>query len=200
MADFATVEEAEDRLGRALSTEEAIRLTALLADASAAIRAEAGQEITAGVSTVWLSSCDNIYRLSQTPVTAVTAVLDADGDPVDFTWLHGQTFTTRGYGLARFDYSPAAGRGSVQVTYEHGYATAPPILVAVASQMALRAMGSTPDQSGITQETVGPFSRTLGSAAAAGAVGLLRDERAIVARFSAGSQAAIGTITVSTPY
>lgn len=186
MADLAIASDVADRLGRDLTAEETTRVTALLADASAAIRHHARQEFTQSQTTVWVNSCNGRYRLPQKPVVSVDAVVDADDNAVAFTWTHGQ-------------YLVIPNRtGPLQITYTHGYDEIPDVLIAVTCQMVLRALGVDPTTTATTQETVGPFSRTIGSAAAAGGSGLLPSEKAIVESFGQqGAGALFGSIPIT---
>lgn len=175
---LATNADVEAALGRALTPTETNRVAQLLASASARFRAEARQQITPATSTVRLramSSASPLHgqawwscwvRLPQRPVVAVTAVVDMDGSAVDFEHLADDLVGVR-----------ACGR--VDVTYDHGYAEIPAAVVGVVAQMAARALGTPPDQSGITQESIVGYSYQLGGAAAAGAFGMLPDELAV---------------------
>lgn len=186
MADLADADDVADRLGRDLTSEETVRVIALLADASASIRHHAKQEFTQATSTVWVNSCNGRYRLPQKPVVSVATVVDSEDAAVTFTWTHGQ-------------YLVIPNRtGVLKVTYTHGYLEIPDVLIGVACQMVLRALGVDPMSTATTQETVGPFSRTIGSAAAAGGLGLLPTERAIVESFGQqGAGALFGSIPVT---
>lgn len=165
MAALAAVSDLEARLGRTLSGTELSRATALLDDASAAVRGYTGQELTAGTSTnKRLRARGGVVTLPQRPVTAVTSVTDTDGNAVGYTWD----------GWDRLGVVPEL--EAVLVTYNHGYDTVPDVIVAVVCQVAGRALGTPPDGSGFTQETIGGYSYTIGGTAAAGALGLLPAE------------------------
>lgn len=163
---LATVEDLEGRLGRTLTGPERTRAELLLGDASAAIRAWTGQALTAGSSTVSLYPRSGVVRLPQEPVTAITAVEDDNGDPVGYAWDRN------------LELGVDAGIDRVTITYEHGYEELPGELVALVCQVAGRAMGTPPDEAGYTSETIGNYSYSLGGTAAAGALGLLDDEKA----------------------
>lgn len=186
MADLATTEDLEARLGRSLTAEEAARAPSLLADASGAVRVRARQPLVETTSTARLRVRGTKVRLPRRPATAVDAVADVDGNALDFTWYAGQVVTLTGYPLG----------GWVDVTYTHGYPAGDERLapiVGVVCAMVLRALGVKPTDAGIVQESVGNYSYTVGSAAAAGAVGMLEAEAAIVDAF-AGPK--IGTVVL----
>src|SRR5690606_36466189 len=80
MAPLATVEDLEARLGRELTSEEAARANALLADASALIRGWTRQDFTLTLGDViTLRPVGTVVRLPQRPVQAVTAVVAVGG-------------------------------------------------------------------------------------------------------------------------
>lgn len=56
----------------------------------------------------------------------------------------------------------------------------PPAVAAVAAQIVARAWGVQPSDAGIAQESLGSYSYSVGAAAAAGPLGWLNDERAIL--------------------
>ena len=55
--------------------------------------------------------------------------------------------------------------------------------MAVVCQIAARAFGRPADQTGVSSETIGQYSYQVGGAAAAGPVGMLADERAVLDRY-----------------
>lgn len=73
----------------------------------------------------------------------------------------------------------------LDVTYTHGIDPVPDEIVALVCQVAARALGVEPDQSGVSQETISGYSYTLGSAAAAGGLGLLPAEKEVLADYMA---------------
>lgn len=167
MADLATVADLEARLGRSLDATETIRAEALLAGASARVRAYTGQQFEQATSSVRLRSRGGRIRFPQRPVTDVASITDVDGNAIDFDWYAGSVIGGLG---VRVDW--------VDATYTHGYATIPDDVVEVVCQMVLRAFGSDPSASAITQESVEGYSYSIGAAGAAGAVGMLADEKA----------------------
>lgn len=146
---LATVAEVEARLGRSLTTAEISKANAYLTDASALFIQRAIQKFEVGESTVRLFPKDGVVRLTQRPVLEVISVQDIDGVEVDFTWDGRQSL----YDLGDF-------RG-VTVNYEHGSADIPADVVAVVAGMVARTLSISPDAvTGVTQQSVGPFSQT----------------------------------------
>ena len=160
------------RLGRALSTAESDRAELLLADASAAVRSYTGQQLGLGEATSRLRVKDGAVRLPQRPVIDVTAVADTDGNDLDVTWVAGDRIALTGTTAEWVD-----------VTYSFGYEEVPSEIVAVVCQIAGRAFGRPPDETGMQSETIGQYSYTVGAAAAAGGLGMLADERAVLDRY-----------------
>jgi hypothetical protein len=171
---LATVADLEARLGRTLTGTDADRAMALLTDASATVRNRTGQTFVAETTTARLRVRGTLLRLPQRPVTAVNTITAAGGDTVGFTWHAGDTLT-----LAAV---PAA--GWVDVNYDHGYDDVPDDIVGVVCNIAGRAFGTPSDEGGYQSETIGTYSYAMGVAAAAGASGLLNDERAILDRYT----------------
>lgn len=181
---LATVEDVEARIGRDISSiNERQRIEALLRDASAAVRVYTGRQFATGPVTarlrIWKDGAVHLPR----DVTAVTSVKD----------IHGNTIGSQWDGLERvyvglpwqFDVEevdlPAA--QIVDVTYTTGAVDVPDAIVAVVAQMAARAFGTPADQSGHQQESIAGYSYSVGTAAAAGGVGMLAGEKAILDRF-----------------
>lgn len=185
MAALVTPEQVGARLGRSYTDPETIRVEALIADVSAAVRSYTGQQILEATTTDRLRVHRGTVRLPQRPVTAVSAVEDIDGNASDYTWDGLDRLNYVGTGtLNRFDYdyfrlTPAV----VDVTYTHGYDTTPDDLVGVVSQIVIRALSVDIDRSAIQQETIAGYSYSLGGAAGAGAYGLLLGERQILDRY-----------------
>lgn len=170
MEPLANLYQLQARLGRDFQGLERFRAEELLKDASAKVRRISGQQISQAASSVRLTpdSWGGGYGvfLPQYPVTDVSAVVDDFGNPVDVTWQPGTNFLQTW--------------GPVTVTYTHGYDPVPDDIVAVVCQIVGRAVTTPVDNTGVTSETLGSYSYTLGSAAAAGPLGTLNDEREIV--------------------
>lgn len=184
MAALATTDDLADRLGRSFSADEAAQAALLLDDASAAVRGHTGQQFTEDTTTERLRVRNGRVRLAQLPVTDVDGVTDIDGNDVAFTWDGGERLDVSSSVPDNWAWEPRkSGLAYVDVTYTHGYATIPDVIVAVVCQMAGRALGRPADETGVTQESIAGYSYTVGAAAAAGAVGMLADERAVLDRY-----------------
>lgn len=180
---LASVEDLEVRLGRTFTSTETDRAEALLADASAAVQAYTGQQFTVGTSTVRLQVRNGTVRPPQSPISTITGIANIEGAALDHVWYAGPTVAVTG----------SIDGSWVDVTYDHGYEELPADIVAVVCQVAGRAMGVPADQGGIAQESIGNYSYSVGVAAAAGSVGLLNDERAVLDRYRRiGGMARIG--------
>lgn len=184
---LATLEDLEARLGRDLTSVSA-RAEALLRDASAKFRAEAnGQEINRRSSTVRATLRDGRVRLSQVPVVSITSVEDIDGDSISYEWDGRETLTFVTVGS--FEIEPIRSpQFVVDVTYVHGYEFVPDDVIATVCQIAGRALGQNADETGLSQETIGSYSYSVGGAAAAGPLGMLADERSIARRYRRSGQ------------
>lgn len=192
MDPLATVTDLQGRLRRTLTTDEQTQAGLLLVDASAAVRGYTRQQITAATSTdlcrlyggtmeqegVWYPA---VVRLPQRPVTAVSVVVDLDGDPVEFAWDGGQLVGVR--------------KAPVRVTYVHGWAADDPVMdivKAIVCAAAARALGRDPEDGAVQQETIAGYSYTVGAVGAAGAVGLLPAEQAALSSIRGRKARAIG--------
>jgi hypothetical protein len=193
VAALATIVDLQQRVAIDLNdgTVKA-RAVALLDDASAAVRAAAGGQVISSVAndSVKIVPQCGIVRLPQIPVTAVDSVVDKDAAALDFTWYQvdggGTEITLTSAEVYRFDYeypwrTPLA---PVTVVYDHGYDPVPDDIVALVCQVAARALGRPPETSGLTQETIGAYSYSIGVAAAAGGLGLLDSEKVIARRYA----------------
>lgn len=181
MADLATVADLEARLGRSLDATETARVEALLAGASARVRSYTGQQFELTTTTDRVRARSGRLRLPQRPVVAVSALADMNGNDIMFTWHAGNDILmgTSGYPV-RHPIEDAWYRHHdwVDVTYTHGYTDIPADVVEVVCQIALRAFGTPSETAGIVQESIGSYSYSVGPVAAAGATGLLNEERA----------------------
>lgn len=161
----------EARLGRDILDLERARVQALLRDASARVRRLSGQIISRATTTHRFAPRQTANGfgivLSQWPVVSV----EADGD---FTWYAGTNF------LATYT--------ALTVTYEHGYELVPDDIVGVVCQIAARAFGTKPDTSGVSSESLGAYSYSVGGAAAAGPFGMLNDERETILAYKLPTQ------------
>lgn len=173
------------RLTRDLTAQEAERLTFIIKDVSAAIRREARQQISRNTSTIKVTSRAGRLALPEHPVVSITSVIDYAGHAITYSWYAGwgeivvdSSMLLNSWEVEPFSFSnptlPAT------VTYVHGYNPVPDDILGVACSMAARALGATPTDAGVTSESLGSYSVTYGSAAAAGGFGMLDAERAIV--------------------
>lgn len=190
--DLATVDDIEARLGRSLSSDEIGRVDALLADASANVRRVSTQQFTEATSTAVRVDVGRTgrVRLPQRPVAAVDAVTDIYGNAVSYT-LVGNDLRLDLNPLNAWEIEPYRhGLSEVLVTYDHGSATVPPVIVGVVCAMVLRSLGNDPtNPAGIAQESIDGYSVTSGggvavaTSAAAGGLGMLPSEIALCEEF-----------------
>jgi hypothetical protein len=181
MTPLATLQQLQARLTTDIT--DTYRASQLLDDASAAIRSYAGQDFTQATTVDRFKVKRGKVKLSQRPVTAVSAVEDVNGNSVLFEWLHGDVVKIQP-NLDSFSFVPwKEGVEYVDVTYTHGYAAVPDDIVMVVCQVAGRAYGTSPDASALSSESIGSYSMSTGGAAASGAAGLLAGERAILDRY-----------------
>lgn len=182
MTDLATTVDVEARLGRTLTDTEALRIDALLADASASIRNYTRQELTAVAGDIATFKVRNgRVKLPQRPVTDVIAVTSLNSDPVLYQWLGDDTILTGTNTPDSFAWVPwTSGIPAVNVEYDHGYDLIPDDIIGVCCSIVTRALGREPVDAGITSEAIAGYSYSLGSAAAAGGFGMLQAEKDIL--------------------
>ena len=191
MADLATTEDLEARLGRELTPDEAARAPALLADASALMRAFTGQDFApvAG-DVIILRPVGSMLRLPQRPVTAVTSVAAVGPDGSTIGALSGWTWD----GRDKIDLTWAERAGSwpvnwreplpdtYQVNYDHGETPIPPIVVATVCAMVLRTLLSPSMTAGMVAERIGAYNYQLQQGAGAAGASVVMtdaDEKAV---------------------
>lgn len=182
---LATVDDLEDRLGRELTESEAARADAILDDVSAAVILYTGQTFTEATTTIRLKVKYGVVRLPQRPVTEVDAVEDLNGNDVTFEWdTRDRIDVTISGWLNSFEMEPyRLPQRYVNVTYTHGYATVPDAIVGVVCSIALRTLGQSPTDGAVVSESIDDYSYRIGAAGAAGAYGLLQDERESLNRY-----------------
>lgn len=186
MTALATIDDLTDRLGRDVTTLEALRLDRLLTDASAAVRSYTGQQFTEDETTDRIRVRRSMARLPQRPVTEVDTVKDVDSNDVTFTWDGQETLYLDPYWGVAFEFTFVPRRVPLQlvdVTYTHGYASVPDDIIAVVCSMVGRAFGVSPEMAGTTALSLGDASISYGAAGAAGGIGMLMDERAVLDRY-----------------
>lgn len=184
---LASSDDVAERLGRALTTEEANKIDALLLDASSSVRAYTGQTFTSEETTALLRMNNRAVRLPQHPVTAVSSVVDQFGNDWPFIWIEGDTLislaTSTWINAFELNIYPWTRVGKLSVTYTHGFDTIPDDIIGVVCQIAGRALGSPSTDGGLTAETIAGYSYQQGSAAGAGPWGMLPDEKRILDRY-----------------
>ncbi|OMI34375.1 hypothetical protein SPAR_36366 [Streptomyces sparsogenes DSM 40356] len=188
MDPLASATDLSDRLGRPLTSAEAARAQALLVDASAKVRAYTKQNFTrTDNEIVVVRAQQGEIRLPQRPVLDVTSVvaIGTGGAPdlpvVGWEWdgldIVRTCTDSPVINLPELWYEDDAEAypGTYRVTYSHGDARIPDVVVAVVARMALRTLTAPTLAGGVTGETIGPYSyRTDGSGV--GTAVLMTDE------------------------
>lgn len=187
MEPLATTDDLEAVLGRTLTDTEAARVEALLVQASAVVRRRSTQDFTQAETIIRLHIRDGFAVLPQRPVNDVSTVQTIDGNDVWYQWdgldriIVDPSRAINDFELNTLAYPPP----TIDVTYDHGYAptdddppasTIPADVVALVCQVVLRTLGQDPTAAGMQQESIAGYSYSVGSAAAAGVVGLLPAE------------------------
>lgn len=182
LPSLATPDDILARLGRGFTERESSRVSALLRDASASVRGYTHQTISEVVGdAVRLRVHGGRVRLPQRPVTSITSVAPIAGGPVYFYWEGFDTLNAQPTGLDTFGWEPFHnGIVAVNVVYTHGYNPIPDDIVGVVCAKVARSLGREFADGGLQSERFEEYSYTVGSAGAAGAYGLLPDEREIL--------------------
>lgn len=183
MTPLATSADVIDRLGRGLSASEALRIDAILTDVSSAVRNYTGQTISEATTTDRVRSRRGVATLPQRPVTAVTSVVNATtSDPVLYLWDGFDKITTTGNVPDDWASVPFSNIATlyVDVANTHGYNPIPDDIIGIVCSIAIRALGRRPEDAGMTSESIAGYSYSIGAAGAAGAFGMLADERAVL--------------------
>lgn len=182
LAPLATADDVEARLGRSLTADEAERIDAVIADASAKVRNYTGQQFTRETTTDRFRVRRGIVKLPQRPVIAVSSVISVlSGQPTFFRWDGIDRVSFLMSELDEFEWNPvrlAPHPPAVEITYTHGYDELPDDIVGVVCSIVTRTLGRRPEDSAVSQESIAGYSYSIGSAGAAGGFGLLPDERA----------------------
>ncbi|NUP15388.1 MAG: hypothetical protein HOZ81_04650 [Streptomyces sp.] len=165
-----------DRLGRPLTAAEEARGQALLVDASAKVRSYTKQDFTrTDNETLVVRAQQGEIRLPKRPVIDVTAVvaIGAGGAPdvpvVGWQWdgldIIRAVTDSPIINLPEDWYDDVdAYPGTYRVTYSHGDAQVPDVVVGIVANMVLRTLTAPTLAGGVTGETIGPYSyRTDGS-------------------------------------
>lgn len=194
MTALATTDDIEQRLGRDLTDAEALRANALLADASAMIRAFTGRDFTETLDDeVTLRGQGGTIRLPQRPVTVVSRVIAIGGDGapdvtvIDWIW-DGIDQVRVGEGsfvinLPAVWWDDDGYPGTYRVTYSHGYAEVPADVVAVVCGMVMRTLTAPTMAGGVRSETIGPYSYQLDAAGTGIAVLMSQADRDALKRY-----------------
>ncbi|MGW6741637.1 hypothetical protein ACWGDX_13075 [Streptomyces sp. NPDC055025] len=186
----------EDRIGRPLTSPEVARAQALLADASALVRAFTGQDFSrTDGETLIVRSQQGEIRLPQRPVLAVTSVVavGAGGAPdlpvVGWRWDGLDIVRTSSdspvINLPELWYEDDldAYPGTYRVVYSHGTDSVPSNVIAVVAAMALRTLTAPSLAGGVTGESIGPYSYRTDGSSIGTAVVLGEGDRRILARY-----------------
>lgn len=194
MDALADITALEARIGRPITTDEATRASALLADASALVRSYTGQNFTRRTDeAVVVRAQQGEIRLPQRPVIDVTAVvaIGAGGAPdlpvTGWQWDGLDIVRTMSDGPVInmpelwYEEDVEAYPGTYRVTYSHGVMTVPPDIVAVVARMVLRTLTAPTIAGGVTGETIGPYSYRTDGSGAGTAVVMTDEDRKMLA-------------------
>jgi hypothetical protein len=174
---LATTDDLAERMQRTLSDDELTRAFYLLADASATIRAYCRRDFTTTESTERVRVKNGRLRLPNGPVTAVDSIADMNGNDVTFTWYAGNVIDFTVSPLNEWEIVPlSTPLKYVDVTYTHGYAEIPEVVVKIVCRIAATALDSPAEDAGSQSESIAGYSYTRGAIAAAG--GLFAEEKA----------------------
>ncbi len=190
MAALATSDDLQARITRTLDVAEdgadTARVTAILDDASAAVRLFVNQQIDQAETTdrlpVRIDQRGQYVRLPERPVVEVAEVTDINGNTVTTEWDGHTRLAITGRTGSTFATNLDPDLGWVDVTYTHGYDTENDprgklaIVAGVVANIAARAFGTPAEETGKTAESIAGYSYQIGGAAAAGGFGLLRSE------------------------
>lgn len=178
------LDDLERFLGRTLTGSEALRASDLIDQASATVRLYTRQTISQAETTDRITIDSGMGFLPQRPVTAIDSVQTIFTPPVDvaYAWDGDQIIWVPIGSIFAFDVEPFSQRRPVKVdvTYTHGYEQIPADIKAVTLQIVSRALGRKPEDGGLVQEAIDGYSYQQGSTAAAGPVGLLDAEKAVL--------------------
>ena len=130
--------------------------------------------VVGDIKTLLAQAGGYVVKLPQGPTTAVSAVVDADGDPVEFNW----NGVSSQIGLPR-------PHEVVTVTYDHGRSEVPAAVKLVALSVASRAYAN---PTSLRTEFIGDYQSTNFS----GAIDLTSSEKAVLDRYRSG---VFGTVT-----
>lgn len=150
---FATIVDLENATGREFAEDDATALAAL-DTATAIIQATTGQTLTEveDETIVLDGSGTRVLLLPELPVSAVSSVSvdDEELDADEYQW------SADGYLKRRAQPWPEDLR-SIEITYTHGYATIPPLVVSLTAKLAARLLDGSVS---VRQESIGSYSVT----------------------------------------
>jgi len=169
------------RIGQDFTVDELDRVNALLADASAAVRDYTGRPFAETTTTTRLRARYGVVMLPRRPTSVDSVETYPGAATVGFTWDGLQRVAVGT--LNQFDLDVPL-EGTFDITYTYGSDTVPDAIKAVVVGMVARAFGTPADQGALQSEQIAGYSYTVGSAAAAGPVGLLPAEKAILDRYT----------------
>jgi hypothetical protein len=169
---LASVDDVASRLGRDVTEQEAIRLSPLLADASAQVRRYCRRDFLMHTAeTQILYGHDSEIWLPGRPVVSVQSVaMDGGGQLPDipvprFTFDGVQTIRIgSGSGIINLPEAWADADsypGTYKVTYTWGDAEVPDDVVMVAANAALSVLTAPTAAAGVVSESIGPYSYRL---------------------------------------
>jgi hypothetical protein len=166
--------------------DDTTRATAVLADVSSIVRANTGQVITAGEATLRLPAGKRFFgSLPEHLAVSITSVVDAQATDVAYDWS----------GFQEIEVDPSSG-GVVTITYQHAYSADQEAEIAgLVATIAARAYGVPTDTVGITGESTGAYSYSIGASVSSGGYGMLKSERR-TARRILGLSSGMGTIRI----
>lgn len=167
---LATLSDLGARLGLDLTGDT--RATACLADAEAAVIDYCAQDFSTveREATLRLSVSRGRVELPFGPVSDVSDVT-VGGASVAFSWSFGRFVLVSRH------------LSCVEVTWTYAWPEVPGVILATVCQIAGRAYGVKPQDSGRTAESIGDHSESFGSAAGSGPLGLLAGERETLNRY-----------------
>jgi hypothetical protein len=150
------------------------------------VRNYTGQTISRATTTDRLRPNGRVVTLPQRPVVSVASVIDLAAVAVDAAWD----------GFARLSLTYHSGLTAVDVTYTHGWLEVPDEIVGVVCAIAGRTLSVSSDQNvGMSSETIGAYSYSVGSAAASGGgSGILTNELNVLDAYRVPLPAIQGTV------
>lgn len=213
MPDLATTADLEARLGRSLTASEQAKAAALLADASALIRAYTRRDFTAVThDKVRLRPVGNRLRLPNRPVNAVHSVTAIGWAGIPDLVL---PLGTWGWdGLDIIELAPLSSdvwlslptvdigdelADTYEVDYDHGDNVVPDAVVAVCCGVVLRVLLAPSPVEGMSAERVGKYSyqmtQEVGGGSAGASVRLRETDKELLRQAGYGPRT-VGTVEV----